>query len=106
MLREQPKYKGIDTISPESYSASISSGFPLFLAVHLDGPCNIKCRKCGTEDLPHTSQLTRQYRDEVLREFSALGGRTVLIFGYNEPLLSQDLLATATAAYHHGLATV
>jgi len=104
MINHQPKYIGLDNVLPSRANGYGDS--PIFLAPFLIGPCNIRCRKCDqkTQDYEHT--MDERDIQGLVDDFAQLGGKSVLVFGHKEPLLSPHLDAVVDSSYRNGLSTV
>lgn len=78
------------------------------LYLHLTNECNQECRYCYNQTFrtanDHKTELTLAEFEEIIQEFSDIGGESIVFTG-GEPLLSPYLLKLAAQAKKIGLRT-
>lgn len=91
---------------------------PLVLDINLTGGCSSECIYCFTEsgsterfysvlDFPGIPKLDDKHLEDVIRQFGALGGKTVFLCSEGEPLLNPSrVIKLINAADENGISVL
>lgn len=84
-------YEG-GTFPEKDVDEAIRLGIPLTLDLSIPGECYNNCMFCGYYDVNKEGKLDRKEIFKIIRDFAALGGKSVKILGEGEPLLRADII--------------